>query len=124
MPGLNLLVDYYQKGTNAWASARKAKAIAEGKLGSWWLRWPDEGVDIESIKIDMVLTWAANLEGKTFQSFFSDGLFGHNKKGGCLEHVPYYKFALVHCARRVHTPQMKRHAMPLKENAPYRYNKM
>ena len=124
IPGVDLLVDYYQKATNAWASERKAKAIAEGKLGSWWLRWPDEGIDVQSIKIDMVLTWAANLEGKSFESFFSDGIFGHNKKGGCLENIPYYKFALVHCARRVHTPAMRKQAMLVKENAPYRYDKL
>ena len=103
---IDLLKDHYQKGTNEWAAERKKRATDENKLNSQWMRQPDEGVDINSIKLDIVLTWAANLLGQSFESFFSKGMFDQNKFGGMLEKVTYYKFALVHCARRVHTPQM------------------
>ena len=52
---IDLLRDHYQKGTNEWAAERKRLAIGENKLKSWWMKWPDEGVDINSIKLDIVL---------------------------------------------------------------------
>ena len=51
-------------------------------------------------------------------------MFGQNKFGGMLEKVPYYKFALVHCARRVHTPTMARATQFVEEHAPYRYDRL
>ena len=123
MGDMNLLKDYYQPGTNQWAAERKQLAVDEQKLDSWWMNWPDDGVDIDTIKLDIILTWAANLEGKPFKSFYSTGLLGHNQPGGLLEKIPYYKFALAHCARRVHTPQMYRASIAVKEHAVYRYDK-
>ena len=121
---INLLRDYYLKGTNEWASERKRLATEEQKWDSWWMKWPDQGVDIDTIKLDMVVTWAANLEGKCFKSFFSSGFFGHNKPGGLAEQIPYYKFALAHCARRVHTPLMYQQSLSIKQHAIYRYDKL
>ena len=51
-------------------------------------------------------------------------MLGHNNPGGLLENVPYYKFAIAHCARRVHTPQMYRESLAIKENAEHRYDKL
>ena len=65
----NLITEYYQKGTNTWAAERKQLAIDEHKWGSWWMKWPEDGVDSNSIKLYMVLTWAANLEGRSFKTF-------------------------------------------------------
>ena len=88
------------------------------------MKWPTDGIDINSIKLDMDLTWVANLEGRAFASFYSSGLLGHNKPRGVLESIPYYKFALVHCARRVHTPEMEEKARFIKREAMYRYDKI
>ena len=43
---------------------------------------------------------------------------------GILENIPYYKFALVHCARRVHTPEMEERARFIKREAIYKYDKI
>ena len=88
------------------------------------MKWPDDGIDIHTMKLVIILTWAANLEGKSFKSFFSPGMMGHNKVGGMLEKIPFYKFALVHCARRVHTPLMYQQSLSIKRHALYRYDKL
>ena len=64
---IDLLKDHYQKGTNKWAADRKKRATDENKLNCQWMRLPDEGVDINSIKLDIALTWPANLLRQSFE---------------------------------------------------------
>ena len=114
--------DHYLKATNAQAKKRKEKTIAENAVGSQWNKWPDEGIDLWSLKIDHVLIWDANLESKSFKAFWSKKLLGHNKPGDFLSEIPFWKHSLIHCARRVHTPEMATEAHLVKEFAPYRYD--
>ena len=55
----DLIRDYYKNATNEWATGRKKLTFEDGKHGSWWMRQPENGVDINSVKLDMMLTWGS-----------------------------------------------------------------